>query len=164
MEHTMANIRTAYGKREQVDSSSSAGGNGFVFTFVSKTEVPTFKKTEKKQILQILRYDCSGRKMKLKHVKRYYAEIFQVGDVSKYAKLVFNSLDKQRTGEIFIGEFVEFVDLMATGSVEDRITASFHFYDTNTDGLISRKDIIKVSAVQSIFFSGWVRQTFKNKI
>jgi Ca2+-binding EF-hand superfamily protein len=130
----------------QVDSTSSAGGNGFLSAFVSRTEVPIFKKKEKKQILQILRYDCSGGKMKLKHVKRYYAEIFQDGDVSKYAKLVFNSLDKQRTGEIFIGEFVEFVDLMATGSVEDRIAASFHFYDT-TDGLLSKKDIRKESAL-----------------
>ena len=86
--------------------------------------------------------------MKLKYLERYYAYIFQVADVSKYAKLVFNSLDKQRTGEIFIGEFVDFVDLMATGSVEDRITASFHFYDTNTDGLISRKDITKVISMQ----------------
>ena len=67
MEHTVANIRTAYGKRNQVDSSSSAEGNGFVSTFVYRTEVPTFKKREKKQILQILRYDCSGGKIKLKH-------------------------------------------------------------------------------------------------
>ena len=80
MEHTMANIRTAYGKRNQVDSSSSAKGNGFVSTLVSRTGVPTFKKREKKQILQILRYDCSGGKIKLKHLKRYYADICQVGD------------------------------------------------------------------------------------
>ena len=136
-----------------ISSISSVLENGFVSCFVSRkvpqTEETKLRKMEKKQILQILRYDCSGGKMKLKHLKRYYADIFQVGDVSKYAKLVFNSLDKDRTGEIFIGEFVEFVDLMATGSVEDRITASFHFYDTNTDGLITRKDITKVIPLQS---------------
>ena len=78
--------------------------------------------------------------------------------------LVFNSLYKQRTGEIFIGEFVEFVDLMATGSVEDHITASFHFYDTNTDGLITRKDITKVISMKSIILSGCVSKTLENKV
>ena len=54
MEHTMANIRAAYGKREQVNSSSSDGGNVFVSAFVSRTEVPTFKMIEKKQFQQFI--------------------------------------------------------------------------------------------------------------
>ena len=54
MEHTMANI----------SSSSSVVEHGFMSCFVwrkvNQTEETKLRKLEKKQILQILRYDCSG--------------------------------------------------------------------------------------------------------
>ena len=59
MEQTTANI----------GSSSNVEENGFMSCFVSgkvnQTEETKLKKIERKKILQILRYDCSGGKMKL---------------------------------------------------------------------------------------------------
>ena len=98
----------------------------------------------RRNMLHLLRMDCPDGRMKKKHLKKYLSDVFPVGCVDKYAELLFNSLDKQRVGEISTKVFLELITLMASGSVEDRVLASFHLYDTDNDGLVSKEDLYKV--------------------
>jgi Ca2+-binding EF-hand superfamily protein len=90
-----------------------------------------------------------------------YQALFPLGESSKYAHLVFNSIDKQRTGElvagmtvptlryraggITFGDFMEFLSMLSKGSERDKILWTFHFYDVNSDGCISRDEMMKVA-------------------
>ena len=77
--------------------------------------------------------------------KEIYQKIFPLGDSSKYAHLVFISIDRERTGGITFGDFMEFLSLLTRGSTLDKIGWSFEFYDVNRDGVISRDEMMKVT-------------------
>ena len=98
----------------------------------------------RKSLLQILKSDCPTGRVNEKQLKTYFGDIFPVGNVTKYTQLVFKSIDKMGTGEIGITDFLDFLCLMSFGSIEQRIVASFHLFDTDKDGLISRCDLFKV--------------------
>ena len=42
------------------------------------------------------------------------------------------------------GDFMDFLSMLTKGSVEEKMLWSFHFYDVNKDGYISREEMIKV--------------------
>lgn len=73
-----------------------------------------------------------------------YQKIFPLGDSSKYAGLVFKSIDQNQTGAVTFGDFMDFLSMLTKGSVEEKMLWSFHFYDVNKDGYISREEMIKV--------------------
>ena len=76
--------------------------------------------------------------------KEVYQKIFPLGDSSKYAGLVFKSIDQNQTGSVTFGDFMDFLSMLTKGSVEEKMLWSFHFYDVNKDGYISREEMIKV--------------------
>ena len=82
-----------------------------------------------------------SNKEKLKEV---FENIFPLGDSSKYAHLVFISIDQEDTGEITFGDFMTFLSMMSNGSVEEKIGWMFKFYDVNRDGVITRDEMMKV--------------------
>jgi Ca2+-binding EF-hand superfamily protein len=88
----------------------------------------------------------------LKH-KEVYEKIFPLGDASKYAHLVFRAIDRDRTGGITFGDFMEFLSVISKGTEEEKMMWSFQFYDVNQDGTISRDEMLKVSQ-QEIFLKG----------
>ena len=59
--------------------------------------------------------------------------------------MVFNSIDREQTGGITFGDFMDFLSVLTKGSEEEKILWSFQFYDVNRDGIISRDEMIKVS-------------------
>ena len=76
--------------------------------------------------------------------KEVYQKIFPLGDSSKYAGLVFRTIDQNKTGAVTFGDFMEFLSVLTKGSVEEKMLWSFHFYDVNKDGFISKEEMIKV--------------------
>ena len=73
-----------------------------------------------------------------------YEKIFPLGDASKYAHLVFRAIDRDRTGGITFGDFMEFLSVISKGTEEEKMMWSFQFYDVNQDGTISRDEMLKV--------------------
>ena len=77
-----------------------------------------------------------------------FEKIFPLGDSSKYAHLVFISIDKDDCGSITFGDFIDFLSKMSKGSLEDKIHWTFIFYDVNRDGVITRDEMIKVNKLR----------------
>lgn len=77
-----------------------------------------------------------------------YRKIFPLGDSSKYAGLVFKSIDQNKTGTVTFGEFLEFLSVLSKGTVEEKMKWSFNFYDVNKDGVISREEMFKVISLK----------------
>ena len=103
-----------------------------------------FTKSEVKFLYRSFKQECPNGIIDEDRFKEVYENIFPFGDASKYAHLVFQSIDREDTGGITFGDFMEFLSVICKGSEEEKILWSFHFYDADKDGCISREEMIKV--------------------
>ena len=103
-----------------------------------------FTKSEVKFLYRSFKQECPNGIINEERFKEIYENIFPLGDASKYAHLVFQSIDKEDSGGITFGDFMEFLSIMSKGSAEEKILYSFHFFDCDRDGCISREEMAKV--------------------
>ena len=103
-----------------------------------------FSKEEIKSLYRAFKQECPTGISDEETFKDVYQKIFPLGESAKYAHLVFNSIDKEQTGGITFGDFMDFLSVLTKGSEEEKILWSFQFYDVNRDGIISRDEMIKV--------------------
>eukprot|EP00092_Neocalanus_flemingeri_P002298 GFUD01002453.1.p1 GENE.GFUD01002453.1~~GFUD01002453.1.p1 ORF type:complete len:235 (+),score=54.74 GFUD01002453.1:42-746(+) len=104
-----------------------------------------FTKEEVKSLYRAFKQECPTGISDEDTFKDVYQKIFPLGESSKYAHLVFNSIDREQTGGITFGDFMDFLSVLTKGSEEEKILWSFEFYDVNRDGIISRDEMIKVT-------------------
>lgn len=104
-----------------------------------------FTRSEVKDLYRAFKGDCPTGIIDEIKFKEVYQSIFPLGESAKYAHLVFNSIDKQKTGGITFGDFMDFLSVLSKGSERDKILWTFQFYDVNSDGCISRDEMIKVT-------------------
>ena len=104
-----------------------------------------FTKSEVKFLYRSFKQECPNGIIDEDRFKEVYENIFPLGDASKYAHFVFHSIDKGDTGGITFGDFMEFLSIMSKrSSTEEKILWSFHFFDVDRDGQISRDEMNKV--------------------
>ena len=111
-----------------------------------------FTRSEVKFLYRAFKQECPNGIIDEDTFKEVYENIFPLGDASKYAHLVFHSIDREDTGGITFGDFMEFLSVISKGSTEEKILWSFHFFDADRDGSISREEMVKVG--QSVSSSG----------
>ena len=73
-----------------------------------------------------------------------FEKIYPLGDVTKYARLVFRAMDKDDNYTITFVDFIEYLSKMSYGGKQGKINWAFRFYDVNRDGVISRDEMLKV--------------------
>ena len=103
-----------------------------------------FTKAEVKFLYRSFKQECPNGIIDEERFKEVFENIFPLGDTTKYAHLVFHSIDKEDTGGITFGDFMEFLSAISKGSVEEKILWSFHFYDIHRNGYIDKEDMEKV--------------------
>ena len=103
-----------------------------------------FTKEEVKFLYRAFKQECPNGIIDEDTFKEVYAKIFPLGDATKYAHLVFTAIDKEKTGGITFGDFMDFLSIISKGSPKEKILWSFHFYDVNRDGQISKEEMVKV--------------------
>ena len=104
-----------------------------------------FTKSEVKFLYRSFKQECPNGIIDEDRFKEVYENMFPLGDASKYAHLVFHSIDREDTGGITFGDFMEFLSVISKGSTEEKILWSFHFYDADRDGRINREQMLQVS-------------------
>lgn len=108
-------------------------------------EETKFTKAEVKFMYRAFKTECPNGIIDEETFKEVYEKIFPLGDASKYAHLVFRAIDRDRTGGITFGDFMEFLSVISKGTEEEKMMWSFQFYDVNQDGTISRDEMLKVT-------------------
>jgi len=98
-----------------------------------------------KDLYRAFKADCPTGIIDETKFKEVYQNIFPLGQSAKYAHLVFNCIDRERTGGITFGDFMEFLCLVTKGTDREKILWTFQFYDVNMDGCISRDEMMKVT-------------------
>ena len=82
------------------------------------------------------------------------------GEVAETENILLYIVDRDNSGGITFGDFMDFLSSLSKGSEEEKILWSFRFYDINKDGIISRDEMIKVCdsitflATPILFFVG----------
>lgn len=66
------------------------------------------------------------------------------GEVAETENILLYIVDRDNSGGITFGDFMDFLSSLSKGSEEEKILWSFRFYDINKDGIISRDEMIKV--------------------
>ena len=119
-----------------------------------------FTKEEVKFLYRAFKQECPNGIIDEDTFKEVYAKIFPLGDATKYAHLVFTAIDKEKTGGITFGDFMDFLSIISKGSPKEKILWSFHFYDVNRDGQISKEEmvkvIIRVKKIQTLAFDSLI--------
>ena len=106
-----------------------------------------FTREEVKFLYRAFKQECPNGIIDEDTFKEVYAKIFPLGDATKYAHLVFTAIDREKTGGITFGDFMDFLSIISKGSPKEKILWSFHFYDVNRDGQISKEEMVKVIPV-----------------
>lgn len=104
-----------------------------------------FTREEVKFLYRAFKQECPNGIIDEDTFKEVYAKIFPLGDATKYAHLVFTAIDREKTGGITFGDFMDFLSIISKGSPKEKILWSFHFYDVNRDGQISKEEMVKVT-------------------
>merc|ERR1712029_408482 len=107
-------------------------------------EETKFSRSEVKFLYRAFKQECPNGIIDEDTFKEVYENIFPLGDASKYAHLVFKCIDKEDTGGITFGDFMEFLSVMSKGSTQEKILWSFDFLDLDKNGFIEKQEMLKV--------------------
>ncbi|XP_059081262.1 uncharacterized protein LOC131879074 isoform X2 [Tigriopus californicus] len=104
-----------------------------------------FSKREVRSLYRAFKQECPNGIVDEETFKDVYEKIFPLGDATHYAHLVFLAIDRDRTGGITFGDFMEFLSVITKGSLQDKLLWAFTFYDVDHDGFISKDEMLKVT-------------------
>ena len=104
----------------------------------------TFTEVEFHVLQQIVEQDFPNGVISEARLTKVYAEIFPMGNVSKYVKLVFNSMDQERNGYIQSGQFMQFISILARGSTRARALLCFNMLDNGRDRVLRKQNFKQV--------------------
>ena len=115
------------------------------------SEHTKFTKSEVKFLYRAFKTECPNGIIDEDTFKEVYEKIFPLGDASKYAMIVFRAIDKEKTGGITFGDFMDFLSVITKGTDHQKILWSFQFFDVNQDGKITREEMMKVRIYNAQF-------------
>jgi len=108
-------------------------------------EETKFSKREVRALYRAFKQECPTGIVDEETFKEVYEKIFPLGDASRYAHLVFCAIDREKTGGITFGDFMEFLSVISKGSNQDKLLWAFTFYDQDKDGVICKEEMCKVT-------------------
>lgn len=108
-------------------------------------EETKFTKQQVKSLYRAFKQECPTGIVDEATFKEVYEKIFPLGDASRYAHLVFCAIDREKTGGITFGDFMEFLSVITKGTSQDKLLWAFTFYDQDKDGVICKEEMCKVT-------------------
>ena len=118
-----------------VMSKNHAMGN------IGKSYLTKFTEPEMFVLHRLVQQECINGLISEERLMKVYTEMFPMGKVSKYVKLVFNTMDHDRSGFIKCGQFIS---IIARGSTRERAVLCFHMFDVGREGVLSKQDFAQV--------------------
>ncbi|XP_020294441.1 Kv channel-interacting protein 1-like [Pseudomyrmex gracilis] len=103
-----------------------------------------FSKDEIRRLYRGFKQLCPRGWVMMSDLKSVYAKLFPLGDSAMYVHIVFNSFDKDNDGIISFSDLLETIALIVNGSVDQKLSWIFRFYDLNGDGQITRREMLTI--------------------
>ena len=111
---------------------------------IGKSYLTKFSNPEVLVLQRLVQQECQNGLISEKMLVKVYADMFPMGNVSKYVKIVFNMINYENTGYINCGEFLEFISVIARGSTTERALSCFQLFDVGKKGVLCRKNVEQV--------------------
>ena len=113
----------------------------------SKTSLATrFSVGELWTISNLVSSECKEKdKLPYSSLVKIFKDIFPMGRVESYTKLVLRALDFEKKGFVSSGEMVGFLCTLARGEPKERSELAFRILDTRGQDRVGREDIKEVS-------------------
>lgn len=83
-------------------------------------------------------------KVSLENWKLHYQKIFKNTSSDSYAEYTFHRFDTNLDGVLDFRELLTIVSIQTRGTLEEKLMTIFEMYDQNSDGYISRDEILEV--------------------
>ena len=75
---------------------------------------------------------------------RVYEDMFPMGKVAKYVRIVFKMLEHDNTGYVKCGQFVQFISVVARGDARERVEMCFKLLDVRNEFDLKKQDFKQV--------------------
>ena len=98
----------------------------------------------------LVQQQCQNGKMSESRLVEVYEEIFPMGSVKKYVKIVFRVIDQDNCGYIECGQLINFISIMARGNPKQRAELAFKMFDLRREGLLRIEDFQHVRSCHSL--------------
>lgn len=114
--------------------------------FQSTCQATGFSPASLRRLYRGFKTECPSGLMTEEAFREVFAKFFPNGATcSAYSHYVFSSMDPEDKGVVSFEEFAQALSLLKRGSLEDKLVWTFHLYDLNGDGVLSRDEIKDVT-------------------
>jgi len=114
--------------------------------FNSICQTTGFSPASLRRLYRGFKNECPTGLMTEEAFRQVFSKFFPSGATcSAYSHYVFSSLDQERRGVLTFEDFALSLALLRRGTLEQKLVWTFHLYDLNGDGLLSREEIRDVT-------------------
>jgi len=114
--------------------------------FHSICQTTGFSPASLRRLYRGFKNECPTGLMSEESFRQVFAKFFPGGATcSAYSHYVFSSMDPEGRGVVSFEEFAQALAMLRRGTLEEKLVWTFHLYDLNGDGLLSREEIRDVT-------------------
>ena len=103
-----------------------------------------FSGSETLVLQRLVQQECVNGQISESRLMRVYEDMFPMGKVAKYVRIVFKMLEHENTGYVKYGQFLQFIEALARGEAWERVELSFNIFDLGKEGVLRRLDFEEV--------------------
>ena len=103
-----------------------------------------FSGSETLVLQRLVQQECVNGQISESRLMRVYEDMFPMGKVAKYVRIVFKMLEHENTGYVKCGQLVKFISVVARGESWERAELCFNMLDLKREGVLKKQDFEKV--------------------
>ncbi|KRZ11373.1 Kv channel-interacting protein 1 [Trichinella zimbabwensis] len=113
------------------------------------TDLTEFSRKEVQLLYREFKEETNTGGISLEDFKQIFAKMFPNGDPAKFAELIFNTFELDKNGILTFDGFLISFSILLRGNLEEKFAWIFKLYDTDKDGVLTKRDIKNV--VRSVY-------------